>query len=78
MENEGRVILSGDTRQHGAVEAADALRAIEKYSGVRPCELTTIRRQNPELAKTMEEREVAQTIPTGGGRSAGRQVGRIL
>ena len=55
--NESRVILSGDTRQHGAVEAADALRAIEKYSGVRPIELTTIRRQNPELAKTIEERE---------------------
>src|SRR5580658_5094433 len=35
LENESRVILSGDTRQHGAVEAADALRAIEKYSGVR-------------------------------------------
>ena len=30
----GRVILSGDTRQHGAVEASDALRAIEKYSGL--------------------------------------------
>ncbi|MCI0538011.1 MAG: AAA family ATPase [Verrucomicrobiales bacterium] len=29
-ENDGRVILSGDTRQHGAVEATDALRAIEK------------------------------------------------
>jgi conjugative relaxase-like TrwC/TraI family protein len=57
LANESRVILSGDTRQHGAVEAADALRAIEKYSGVRPIELTTIRRQNPELAKTIEERE---------------------
>ena len=54
--NEGRVILSGDTRQHGAVEATDALRAIEKYSGVQPVELTNIRRQNPELARTLEER----------------------
>ena len=34
--NAGRVILSGDTRQHGAVEASDALRAIEKYSGIVP------------------------------------------
>jgi ATP-dependent exoDNAse (exonuclease V) alpha subunit len=50
------VILSGDTRQHGAVEATDALRAIEKYAGVEPVELTTIRRQNPALAKTIEER----------------------
>ena len=54
--SEGRVILSGDTRQHGAVEATDALRAIEKYAGVEPVELTTIRRQNPALAKTIEER----------------------
>jgi len=35
-DNHARVILSGDTRQHGAVEASDALRAIEKYSGLEP------------------------------------------
>jgi conjugative relaxase-like TrwC/TraI family protein len=56
-EHHGRVILSGDTRQHGAVEATDALRAIEKYSGVQAVELTTIRRQNPALGKTKAERE---------------------
>jgi hypothetical protein len=55
-ENHGRVILSGDTRQHGAVEATDALRAIEKYSGLQYAELTTIRRQNPDTAKTRSER----------------------
>ncbi|MGH7952161.1 MAG: MobF family relaxase [Limisphaerales bacterium] len=55
-ENSGRVILSGDTRQHGAVEASDALRAIEKHSGIEPVELTTIRRQNPALAKSFAER----------------------
>jgi len=48
----GRVILSGDTRQHGAVEASDALRAIEKYSGIVPAELKEIRRQNPALGTT--------------------------
>jgi ATP-dependent exoDNAse (exonuclease V) alpha subunit len=56
-ENHGRVILSGDTRQHGAVEATDALRAIEKYSGIQPVELTAIRRQNPALAKSQAERQ---------------------
>jgi conjugative relaxase-like TrwC/TraI family protein len=35
----GRVILSGDTRQHGPVEASDALRAIERYSGLNPAEI---------------------------------------
>src|SRR5205814_6032114 len=29
----GRLILSGDTRQHGPVEGSHALRAIERYSG---------------------------------------------
>ena len=52
-----RLILSGDTRQHGAVESSDALRAIEKYSGLRAAELTEIRRQDPARARTREERE---------------------
>jgi ATP-dependent exoDNAse (exonuclease V) alpha subunit len=55
-ENGSRLILSGDTRQHGAVEASDALRAIEKHSGIEPIELTNIRRQNPALAKSFAER----------------------
>jgi conjugative relaxase-like TrwC/TraI family protein len=54
--NGGRIILSGDTRQHGPVEASDALRAIEKYSGLRPAVLTEIRRQDPALGKTNTER----------------------
>ena len=54
--NQGRVILSGDTRQHGAVEASDALRAIEKYSGLGYAELTNIRRQNPASAKSQAQR----------------------
>ena len=51
-----RVILSGDTRQHGAVEASDALLAIERHSGVRPIELHKIRRQDPELGRDDDER----------------------
>jgi conjugative relaxase-like TrwC/TraI family protein len=56
QDNGGRVILSGDTRQHGAVEASDALWAIEKYSGLKPAELTEIRRQDPARARTKAER----------------------
>jgi ATP-dependent exoDNAse (exonuclease V) alpha subunit len=60
-DNNGRVILSGDTRQHGAVDASDALRAIEKYSGLRAAELHVIRRQDPARAKTEAERkQIAQ------------------
>ncbi len=55
-EHGGRIICSGDTRQHGAVEASDALRAIEKYSGLKAAELAAIRRQDPARAKSSEER----------------------
>jgi conjugative relaxase-like TrwC/TraI family protein len=59
-KHNGRIILSGDTKQHGPVEASDALRAIEKYAGLQSAELTTIRRQNPNLAKTKEERRTIE------------------
>jgi conjugative relaxase-like TrwC/TraI family protein len=52
----GRLILSGDTRQHGAVEASDALLAIERYSGATPALIRQIRRQDPALAKSEAER----------------------
>ena len=55
-ERNARVILSGDTRQHGAVEASDALLAIERHSGVRPIELRKIRRQDPERGRNKSER----------------------
>ena len=54
-ERNARVILSGDTRQHGAVAASDALLAIERYSGVKPVELHTIRRQDPALGRSKRE-----------------------
>ncbi|MEO8350201.1 MAG: MobF family relaxase [Chthoniobacteraceae bacterium] len=57
----GRLIASGDTRQHGAVEASDALRAIEKYSGLVAAELTTIRRQDPSRGSDANEREFIQS-----------------
>lgn len=59
-EKNARVILSGDTRQHGAVEASDALLAIERHSGGIPVELHMIRRQDPALARTAAERNRIQ------------------
>ncbi len=55
-ERNARLVLSGDTRQHGAVEASDALLAIERHSGLRPVELHKIRRQNPALGRSASER----------------------
>lgn len=56
-ESQGRLILSGDTRQHGAVAASDALLAIEKHTGLRPIEIHTIRRQDPDKGRTAAERK---------------------
>ena len=53
----GRLILSGDTRQHGPVEASDALVALERYANLKPVELERIRRQDPNLARTSKEKE---------------------
>ena len=55
-ERNARLVLSGDTRQHGAVEASDALLVIERHSGVRPVELHKIRRQDPALGRDKKER----------------------
>jgi conjugative relaxase-like TrwC/TraI family protein len=54
--NRGRVILSGDTRQHGAVAASDALRAIEKHAGLKPAVIRSIRRQDPKLGESAQQR----------------------
>jgi len=55
-ERHGRLVLSGDTRQHGAVEASDALLAIERHAGIKPVELHKIRRQDPSLGRDGDER----------------------
>ena len=51
-----RLILSGDTRQHAAVEASDAMRSLEAFARVRIAEIKKIRRQDPRLGQTAEER----------------------
>ena len=56
-KKDGRLILSGDTRQHGPVEASDALSAIERYSGLRAAELSEIRRQDPARGRGEEEKQ---------------------
>ncbi|HVU08539.1 MAG TPA: AAA family ATPase [Verrucomicrobiae bacterium] len=57
----GQVILSGDMRQHGAVEASDALRAIERYGGLEAARLMKIRRQNPKVGQTKSERKCCRS-----------------
>jgi hypothetical protein len=57
QRNDGRLILSGDTRQHGAVAASDALRAIERHSGLKPAVIHEIRRQDPKLGASAADRK---------------------
>ena len=54
-----RLILSGDTRQHGAVAASDALVLLERYARVPVAKLKTIRRQDPRLVGPSERKAVA-------------------
>jgi conjugative relaxase-like TrwC/TraI family protein len=56
QERGGRLILSGDTRQHGPVEASDAMLALERYAGLKPATLRKIRRQNPQLGKGQDDK----------------------
>ncbi|MGD1032287.1 MAG: MobF family relaxase [Opitutaceae bacterium] len=56
-ESGGKLILSGDTRQHGAVAASDALVLLERYANVPVAKLETIRRQEPRLATTAKEKQ---------------------
>lgn len=55
-----RMILSGDTSQHSAVERGDALRILEKYGGLKPAELDCIYRQQDPVY-----REAVRLISNG-------------
>ena len=43
-----RILLTGDIKQHNAVERGDALRIIQEFGGVKPAYISTIRRQQNE------------------------------
>jgi conjugative relaxase-like TrwC/TraI family protein len=64
-QQEARVLLVGDYRQHSSVEAGDAFRLIEKEAGIRYAQLTEIRRQTmPGYKKAVE------AIAEGTGKAA--------
>ena len=48
-----RLVLSGDTAQHRAVERGDALRILENHAGLKAAELTEIRRQKAQAHKNI-------------------------
>jgi len=60
-EQNARVILSGDSNQHSAVNRGDALRILEKNAGLRVGRLSQIRRQTNE-----NYRNAVRAISKGG------------
>jgi conjugative relaxase-like TrwC/TraI family protein len=59
-EQNARILLTGDIKQHGAVERGDALRIIQKFGGVKPVEISKIQRQ-----KHTDYRSAVQAISFG-------------
>jgi conjugative relaxase-like TrwC/TraI family protein len=77
-ERRGRLLLCGDTRQHGPVGASDALRAIERYSGLQAAELSHIRRQDPRRGRTANERKRIRKYREAVEAAAAGNLGRSL
>lgn len=50
-QQNARIILTGDTKQHNSVERGDALRVLQKDGGIMPIEVTKIQRQKNQLYK---------------------------
>jgi ATP-dependent exoDNAse (exonuclease V) alpha subunit len=67
-----RLILSGDTAQHRAVERGDALRLLEQHAHLQAAELTEIRRQKANAHKA-----VVAGLRDGDLENAFRQLDRL-
>ena len=50
-EQNARVLLTGDIKQHNAVERGDALRIIQNYGGIEPARISKIQRQKVDNYK---------------------------
>ena len=60
---DARIVLSGDKRQHGAVERGAALRLLEDEAGLKPAEIKEIQRQKTKYkaaVKDLSEGKVRQ------------------
>ena len=67
-----RIVLSGDTAQHRAVERGDALRILENYAGLQAAELTEIWRQ-----KANSHKAVVASLRTGDLERAFKQLDKL-
>ena len=59
-EQNARILLTGDSKQHGSVERGDALRILEKFGGIKPAVINKIQRQ-----KNVDYRSAVKSISNG-------------
>lgn len=60
VKHNARIVLGGDTKQHGSVARGDALRIVTLFAGIQPAVINTIYRQKGKLY-----REAVQYIADG-------------
>jgi conjugative relaxase-like TrwC/TraI family protein len=53
-EQDARVVLMGDSRQHSSVPRGDAFRLLQTHAGIIPAEVRDIRRQQGDYKKAVE------------------------
>jgi len=53
-EQNARVVLMGDEKQHSSVPRGDAFRLLQTQAGLKPAEVTDIRRQQGEYRRAVE------------------------
>jgi len=58
---DARVVLSGDKRQHGAVERGAALRLLEDEAGLKPAEIKEIQRQKDKYKTAIKDLSEGKT-----------------
>jgi conjugative relaxase-like TrwC/TraI family protein len=61
-KSEARVVLTGDSRQHGAVERGDSLRLLERHAGIVPAEVTEIKRQRGDYKHAVHSLATGRTV----------------
>ena len=59
-EQNARILLTGDIKQHGSVERGDSLRIIEKFGGIQAARISKIQRQ-----KVADYRKAVKHISNG-------------
>jgi len=72
QKQKARLLLTGDIRQHTAVERGDALRILQKFGGIQPAYITKIQRQ-----KTDNYREAVTLLSEGKIEKGFRKLDRI-